>query len=488
MKMIKVKLGELRSLIESGAKPHIQTKTGLVEITDEYRKFSNGFLLKFSDGTELKCARNHEMFDGEKFIDAESISVGHEFSGKRVTSIDALPYQEWIDFSVAADHESYIHKGMIHHNSGKSSIIYIKMRYHLDMLGHNVLIVVPTTQLVEQLIDDFRDYSVLNGWDADANCQPLYSGKDKIFSKRVMVSTWQSLNAMMRLKNAAIKDIVDRTDAIILDEAHVYKSTEVLATMNQFVNTKWRTGTTGTIDEKAQLDKMQLIGLMGPTYNVISTKALMDQGSVTKLVIDIHLLDWPAYIKKEMYGVDGNTELKYLASSDMRNKYISDLSMSLSGNTLILVRFIDIQLKPLYEMIKAIAGDRRVEMIYGGIDTEDRERIRKVLDTESDAIVVTTYATMSTGTNIPSIENVIFGSPTKAMIKVRQSIGRGLRLRQGKTQCTLYDISDNLSHKKKMNPSMLGLYERIKTYESEKFEYKVRTVPIGSGSGEIQED
>ena len=47
--------------------------------------------------------------------------------------------------------------------SGKSFIIYTTVRWHLE---HNrrVIIIVPSTSLVEQLYADFDDYSTGNGW------------------------------------------------------------------------------------------------------------------------------------------------------------------------------------------------------------------------------------------------------------------------------------------------------------------------------------
>ena len=50
-----------------------------------------------------------------------------------------------------------------------------------------ILILVPTTSLVEQMYSDFIDY----GW-LDAYIQKVYSGHDRKVSKKVVISTWQS--------------------------------------------------------------------------------------------------------------------------------------------------------------------------------------------------------------------------------------------------------------------------------------------------------
>jgi superfamily II DNA or RNA helicase len=76
--------------------------------------------------------------------------------------------------------------------SGKSLMIYAVCRYHAEA-GRRVLIVVPTTSLVEQMYKDFEDY----GWDAEGNCHKIYSGKERITDKSVVITTWQSIYKMV---------------------------------------------------------------------------------------------------------------------------------------------------------------------------------------------------------------------------------------------------------------------------------------------------
>ncbi len=39
------------------------------------------------------------------------------------------------------------------------------------------------------MVNDFNEY----GWDADAHVHKIYSGKDKVTEKKVIISTWQSI-------------------------------------------------------------------------------------------------------------------------------------------------------------------------------------------------------------------------------------------------------------------------------------------------------
>ena len=58
--------------------------------------------------------------------------------------------------------------------SGKSLMIYALVRYHTN-IKRNVLLVVPTTSLVEQMYKDFESY----GWKASSYCHRIYGGQEK---------------------------------------------------------------------------------------------------------------------------------------------------------------------------------------------------------------------------------------------------------------------------------------------------------------------
>ena len=56
---------------------------------------------------------------------------------------------------------------------------------------------------------------------------------------------------------------------------------------------------------------------------------------------------------------------------------------------------------PLFELINSKVGDnRKVFLVHGGIDTEDRELARQIAETTTDSIIVASYGTFSTGINI----------------------------------------------------------------------------------------
>ena len=77
--------------------------------------------------------------------------------------------------------------------SGKSFIIYALIRYYVDLLADKkILVVVPTTSLVEQMYGDFADY----GWSPEEYCHRLYSGYDKKFRHDVITTALASYRKM----------------------------------------------------------------------------------------------------------------------------------------------------------------------------------------------------------------------------------------------------------------------------------------------------
>jgi hypothetical protein len=121
---------------------------------------------------------------------------------------------------------------------------------------------------------------------------------------------------------------------------------------------------------------------------------------------------------------------------------------------------------------------RAVFFVHGGIDGEDREAIRKLLETEQEAIIVASVGTFSTGVNIPSLRNIISASPSKSKIRNLQSIGRVLRKSAGKDGATLYDIADDLTWKTRKNFTIMHFVARMAIYNEEKFDYKIYPVNL----------
>jgi superfamily II DNA or RNA helicase len=340
--------------------------------------------------------------------------------------------------------------------SGKSLMIYTIVRYFVDN-SKNILLIVPTTSLVEQMVKDFTDY----GWDSEEFCHKIYSGKEKNTDKPVVVTTWQSIYNLQR-------SFYENFDVVIGDEAHQFKSKSLVGIMTKMDNAKYRFGFTGTLDG-SQTHKWVLEGLFGPSYKVTQTKELIEKGHLSKLQIKILLLKHNSQQFNEY-----EEEVQYIIGHEKRNNFIKNLVLDLKGNSLVLFNRVESHGQILYELINnSTSKDRKVFFVHGGVDTETREKIREITEKESNAIIVASYGTFSTGINIKNLHNVIFASPSKSRIRNLQSIGRVLRKGDNKTKATLYDIADDATYKSKKNYTLNHLIERIKIYNEEKFNYEI---------------
>lgn len=354
--------------------------------------------------------------------------------------------------------------------SGKSLIIYTLMKSHL-LEGRKCIIVVPTTSLVEQLYSDFEDYSSENGWNVSGHCQKLYSGFPKVFTKDVLITTWQSIYKQP-------KPWFDQFDVIVGDEAHLFKAKSLTSILEKLTETKYRIGTTGSLDN-SKINKLVLEGCFGPVHRVTSTKALMDENKLAELKITAVILKYDEQIRKEKKGMNYQEEMDFLVTNEKRNKFIRNLAINSNGNTLLLFQYVEKHGQILYDLIRdKVHENRKVFFIHGGTQVTDREAIRKIVEKENDAIIIASFGVYSTGINIPSIENVIFGSPSKSKIRNLQSIGRGLRLKSGKKYCNLYDIADDLHWKSHRNHTLNHAAERYKLYQEEQFSVKLVEIKI----------
>ena len=343
--------------------------------------------------------------------------------------------------------------------SGKSLIIYSLVRWHLAK-EREVLIIVPTTSLVTQLTQDLKDY----GWAADHYVHQIMGGKEKYVDKPVVISTWQSIYKEP-------KKFFNRFDCVIGDEAHLYKAKSLTGILTKCHDTRYRIGLTGTLDGM-KTHQLVLEGLFGKCNQVTNTADLMKAGTLTKLRVRCLLLQH-GYVPFDNY----QQEMDYIVSHPKRNKFIAKLAEDLDGNTLILFNYVEKHGDPLLEVLNTcVTEDRKVFYIHGGVETSERERARQICETESNAIILASYGTFSTGINIRNLHNIIFASPSKSRVRNLQSIGRVLRKGENKSQAVLYDIADDCSRGSRQNYTLRHLVERIKIYTEEKFNYEVSKI------------
>lgn len=349
--------------------------------------------------------------------------------------------------------------------SGKSLIIFMLAAY---LIQHKVLVIVPTIGLVHQMASDFVSY----GCPEDL-IYKIYGGQEKSTNAFITITTWQSI---YQQPNTWFKQY----GVVVGDEAHQFKAKSLVDIMENMTSCQYRFGFTGTLDG-TQTNKLVLEGLFGPAEQVTTTAELMSANKVAQLNIKSIVLSHDD-ATRQMFANTKNKllykdEIRFLVKSKARNKFLINLVSSLKNNTLLLFNFIE-HGKLLFDAIKDANPNRQVFLVYGMVEGEEREAVRKYAEENTDVIIVASYKTFSTGINIPSLENVVFGSPSKSRVRVLQSIGRALRLNDQKLSAKLYDVADDISWKSYKNISIRHFAERIQMYNQEKFEYNIYTINL----------
>ena len=247
--------------------------------------------------------------------------------------------------------------------------------------------------------------------------------------------------------------------------------------MTKLKDCDYRIGTTGTLDG-TDVHKLVIEGLFGRVFSVTTTKDLIDKDLLSQLKIECLILQYPLDKVEEIKRAKYQDELDWLVRNKERNTFIKTLAHTLKGNTLLLFNFVEKHGMPLFRDIQK-ESNKKSYMICGNTLADDRERIRQIVNKEDNCLLVASYGTCSTGINIKNIKNIIFTSPSKSVIRVLQSIGRGLRKAEDKDMVTVYDIGDDLRHKKYRNHALRHLDDRIIIYTSEKFTFLKRLIRLG---------
>lgn len=361
-------------------------------------------------------------------------------------------------------------------SSGKSYIIYLMSRFLCeDRLEGKILVITPRIGLVRQLRSDFMDYEVDTGW-TEKNVHEIAEGAEKSTNKKVVISTWQSIYKMP-------KTWFSQFDAIFCDEAHEADAASTTGIIDKMPNAPVRVGLTGTLDGTV-MHEFEMEGRFGPKLKFVTTKDLMERGVVSKLMIKCLRLKYSPEDIEIVRHLDYQGEIDFLITHERRNRLLCNLALDLPGNTLMLFNYIERHGKIMLDLLtkKAAEKGKKIHYIDGSVAVKAREEIRHILETEDNCILLATFGTIATGTNIKNLHNAIFCHPYKARTKILQSIGRLLRLAAGKTGAKLFDIGDDLvyttrSGKEKINTTMKHFIERLQSYESEQFSYKIVTVP-----------
>jgi superfamily II DNA or RNA helicase len=315
------------------------------------------------------------------------------------------------------------------------------------------LFIVPDRGLVEQTSSDFEQYGV-----------PF------------TVSKWTGDDALNRDTNIIVANIgimqskntdlswLSEVDVLFIDECHRLRKGNEINSIFKQLKTPHRFGLTGTMPE-GLLDQWNITGKIGPVIFKKESIDLRNESYISGVEIQILKLKHQAHKLNLTY----REEIETLITSDYRNTTISTISSRVQKNALVLVDYIE-HGKRLYDYITKVSPEKQVFFIHGDISVEEREKVRQLMESTDNVVVVAISKIFSTGINIKNLHYIIFACGGKAKVKIVQSIGRGLRLHKDKDKLVIFDIADSYHY------SLNHLEKRILLYEKEHIKFSIKEI------------
>jgi superfamily II DNA or RNA helicase len=263
--------------------------------------------------------------------------------------------------------------------------------------GLHTLIIVPSADLVNQTVNEFR--SLLSQYDVTIG---EYSGGEKDIDHPIVVATWQSL------QNSPW--IVSFFQAVIIDEGHGCKAEVVKKLINENgKNISYRYGCTGTFP-KPLTDQYSLKLSIGRIVSEVPASWLIEQGYLSEILIEpVETIDIDPDLP------DYASERAYLTKNEDRNvalaKYIQELQAKY-GNTMVLVNTQSLfQGRRLNDIIPGSV------YLDGGSSSEDRKEQYDQYAGRDDMIVIASAGIASTGISIDRIFCLVILDNGKSFVK-----------------------------------------------------------------------
>ena len=369
-------------------------------------------------------------------------------------------------------------------SGGKTLIAYMIFKYLWSKGLRNFLYVVPNVNLVEQSEDEFFEYEekILGITEPEWKSVGIYSGsKSRKYEKEanLIFGTYQSLSK---------KDLsyFSKFDCVINDEAHHSKNSSSKKILVQSYNAQYKIGLTGSMPKSGSTDSFTIQAYLGPIVYKVSSDKLIEEGNATPVHVSILELDYLSLQeKKDLYELrmgpsdekDGakllNLEKQKAREDRKRFNYVCSTISKVNKNSLVL--FADIKYeygKNIYNWLRENTN-KNIYYIDGDTKNDIRDVYKAKMESEEDVVLVASIGTFSEGINILNVHNLFIIESYKSEIIIRQILGRGMRLMNGKDKINVFDFADNYKYGnhyiQKNNYLMRHSKERENIYKEKKF-------------------
>lgn len=363
-------------------------------------------------------------------------------------------------------------------SAGKTLIIFMIFGYLFDRKkSGKFLMVVPNTNLIIQTNEDWEEY---NNGKLRYILQMVHGGSDK--TKKdvdVIIGTYQTLVKRDR-------EWFDDVFTICVDEAHHTQASSIKKIIGNCMNTKYAFGLSGTMLQNGSTEALTIQAYLGPLVNNISAAFLQANDYATKIFIKVVKLDYLDYDAREKLEdlrnrkgeIDGSKllelEKRLVVENRPRLLFVCDFISKTTKNSLVLFHNVKDQYgRQIYDYLREHTQDKTVFYVDGNTSVALRDDYINRMEEGDDKILIASFGTFSTGISINNIHNVFFVESYKSEKIIRQSIGRGMRLKQGKDRVNIIDFVDDYSlGRGSKNYLLKHGEERVKIYKQQGFPYK----------------
>ena len=329
--------------------------------------------------------------------------------------------------------------------AGKSAVLYFLIRFYLaEMLAEGrdgkILIMIPNITLRSQIIGDFKSY----GWaEADGWCHVVDGKGSKWTDKRVVITTWQSIQNMD-------DDYYEQFLSIVVDEVHGASAAKQTNILKRAIKAVDRVGLTGTLSG-TEHHKTKVEQFVGTSKRYIETKELTAMGQTCPTQVYMMGLKYTDREIKSVQTLDYQAKVDYVHMHTERMRFICTKATALaqSGeNVLVIFEKVEKGLKLYEEHLKEIGLGDLVRVVTGEVKGSDRDDIKAELEAKGGHIFLATWGTLSTGVSIKNLHGLILASSSKGRIRVLQTIGRLLRVHPSKKFAKIIDFTDIITNHK----------------------------------------
>jgi superfamily II DNA or RNA helicase len=343
------------------------------------------------------------------------------------------------------------------------------------------LMIVPSTNLVFQGSEDFKDYGLHK---LGSKIQQIGGGSKLREGCDVIIGTFQSL-----VKQDP--EFFEEADLVFVDEAHHTNSMSIKKIVANCMHSRWRFGLTGTLTKRGTADYLTIQQFLGPLIVEIPPSFLFDNNYATPVSIKVVIMDWLdkeykdklADLKLNNNNLEGNEvynlERKLVVESKKRLNYVVDFISKTSKNSLVLFQSVkDEYGKHIWNLLREKNSEKEVFYVDGDTSEGLREEYKSRMASGNNKILIATYGTFSTGISINNLHNIFLVESYKSEVLIKQSLGRGMRQMEGKEKVNIIDFVDDFSSPKYQNYLLKHSEARIQIYKNESFEYKIYKVKL----------